>query len=390
MFFTRLDSRLRKKQNAEKLEQDKKLLSSQKTDLEDAIAALEHALIQEREQSAHQRQQYEQYIQQVQYERDEAIRTKTLETAELRRMNNILKDTVRDLERQTNARAFSAHASDAFSTDFTNLGALDLEDNWDDDFSLLNSEEDMKMEEPDSLQRQVTPRPATSSTHLSAPTSIAKSSDVKVDVAVSWETFYTFFFYGVLSIVSQASSKAASAAPSAAVVVPSMPALSEDYRAEAGNVLQAVLASAPEVAHDILPSRPARSVDNNDFSNAFSESGMSRMTPQTSTPSLDSLHTTLATPSRHQQAAAAFSLSADSYNHIANADGVFDNDDDDDEVVEVKPSRIQQMFANLQAERDSMEKMSGLGSKARERSVLLDRVPENVLRNFRDMIARTA
>jgi len=32
--------------------------------------------------------------------------------------------------------------------------------------------------------------------------------------------------------------------------------------------------------------------------------------------------------------------------------------------------------------------MSGLSGKARERSVLLDRVPEKVLRDFREMIAR--
>jgi hypothetical protein len=115
------------------------------------------------------------------------------------------------------------------------------------------------------------------------------------------------------------------------------------------------------------------------------------MTGQVPATPLDSLHNTLTTPSRHQQAAAAFSLSAVSYNHIVNADGAFDDDDDDDdddEVVDAKPTRLQQLFADIQAGKDGIERMSGMGSKARERSVLLDRVPEKVLRDFRDMIAR--
>ncbi|KIW99618.1 uncharacterized protein Z518_11031 [Rhinocladiella mackenziei CBS 650.93] len=375
-----LDSRQRKKTHTERLEQEKKLFASQKAEMEDTIAHLETTLAHEREQWVHQRQQYEQFIQQIRYDRDEAIRTKTLETAELRRMNNILKDAVRDLERQQNARAFSANTSDAFSNDFSTFRTLDLDDNWEDEFSLINSE-DLKMEEPDSIQRQATPRPPTSSTQPSASVNAAKSLDVKVDAGFSWNTFYMCLLSGAF-IVSQAGSKATTSVSSAAVVTPSMPALSEDYRAEAGNVLNAVLASGPESAHEILPSRPAASMDNPNFSGTLSGSDLSQA-PGTS---LDNLHTTLTTPSRQQEAAAAFSLSASSYNHITNADGIFDNDED--EVVEVKPTRLQQLFADMQAQRDGIEKMSGLGSKARERSVLLDRVPEKVLRDFREMIAQ--
>lgn len=343
--------------------------------MEESIAHLESTLTQEREQWNHQRQQYEQYLQQMQYQRDEAIRTKTLDTADLRRANNVLKDTIRDLERQQHARAYSAHGSDAFSTDFTNLSALDIEDSWEDEFNLIGSE-DLKMEECDSLQRQATPRPPTSSTQTSATISTVQSPEAKVDGGFSWNTFYMCLLSGAF-IVSQAGSKAASAPSSAAVITPNMPALSDDYCAEAGNVLSAVLASGPEAAHEILPSRPAPSLDHNSFHTSLH--------PASGNP-LDALHTTLTAPSRHQQAASAFSLSAASYNHIANADGAFDSDED--EVTEVKPTRLQQLFAHMQAEHDGIERMSGVSSKARERSVLLDRVPEKVLRDFREMIAR--
>ncbi|EXJ77396.1 hypothetical protein A1O3_09622 [Capronia epimyces CBS 606.96] len=377
-----LDSRQRKKTHTERLEQEKKLFASQKAELEETAARLENTLHREREQWMQQRQRCEQIIHQLQYDRDEAIRIKTLETGELRRMNNILKESVRDLERQS-TRAYSASVPDNFSSDFAGFRTLDLDDNWEDEFSLINSE-DLKMEEPDNLQRQATPRPATSSTRVPTPPNAVKSLDVQVDTGFSWNTFYMCLLAGAF-IVSQAGSKAATAPPSAAVVTSNMPALSDDYRSEAGNVLNAVLASQPELAHDVLPSRPAPSSDHNHYPSSLAGPDLSRMTPQGPGNPLANLHADLTKPSRQQQVAAAFSLSAASYNHIANADGAFDSDDD---IVEVKPTRLQQLYAQMQAERDGIEKLSGMGSKARERSVLLDRVPEKVLRDFREMIAR--
>lgn len=370
---SRLDSRLRKKQNAEKLEADKKLLTTQKTDLEETISQLENALLSERQGWMHDRQQYEQYIQQLQYDRDEAIRTKTLETAELRRQNNVLKDAVRELERQQVVRPFAADESDDFNNDFNNFKDLGLDDAWDDGFSLINND-DLKMEESD-LQRQATPRPPATSTQAQQ---TKTKSDIKIDAAFSWETFYMCLLSGAF-IMSQAGFKAGSAS-AVAVTGPSMPSLSDEYRAEAGNVLQAVLATGTTEAPEVVASGPR--VDGNNFPHA-----LSAMTPQSAETPLGNLHTSLTTPSRRQQAAAVFSLSADSYNHISSPDAVFD-DNDDDELVEIKPTKLQQLFANMQAERDGLEKMTGLGSKARERSVLLDRVPEKVLRDFRQMIAR--
>ncbi|KIW18546.1 hypothetical protein PV08_02834 [Exophiala spinifera] len=378
-----LDSRQRKKSHTEKLEQEKKIFTDQKNEMENTIAHLEATLLQEREQWARQRQQCEQYIQRLQYERDEAIRTKTLDTADLRRQNNILKDTVRDLERHQHIKAFSNNPADAFTNDFTNFRSLDLEDTWDSEFSLINPD-DLKLEENESLQRQATPRPPTSTQHVGG-----DSLDVKVDAGFSWNTFYMCLLAGAF-IVSQTGSSSTNAATSAAVITSTMPALADDYRAEAGNVLNAVLASSAAGAHEALPSRPAAAnMDHSNYQQAnLAQSDRVPNAGRAAETSLDSLHATLTTPSRQQQTSAAFSLSASSYNHIANGDSVFDDDSDDVEIVEVKPTRLQQLFANMQAERDGIDKMAGMSSKACERSVLLDRVPEKVLRDFREMIAR--
>ncbi|KAK5054708.1 hypothetical protein LTR84_001600 [Exophiala bonariae] len=374
-----LDSRQRKKNHTEKLEQDKKAWDNQKHDLEESVVHMEHTLTQEREQWLHQRQQYEQFIQSLQYERDEAIRTKTLETAELRRMNSILKDTILDLERQQNTRNFSSNGSNTFTNDFSDFRALDLEDTWEDEFSLINSE-DLKMEESDSLQRQATPRPPTSTIQTTAPAALTKSIDVKVDAGFSWNTFYMCLLSGAF-IVSQAGSKVTNTASSTDMAAANMPILSEDYRAEAGQVLNAVLASGPEATHEMQPLRPT-ATSQDEFGGL-----MSQMNPSGPAPSvLDAVHAVLTTPSRQQAAAAAFSISAASYNHITNPEGLFGQDQDND--AEVKPTRLQQLFANMQAEKDDVDRMNGLSGKASQRSVLLDRVPEKVLRDFKEMIAR--
>jgi hypothetical protein len=384
---SRLDSRLRKKQNAEKLEVEKNTLSGEKQALEAAIAHLQDTLQQEQQQRMHEHQEFQAYVQQLTYERDEAIRTKTLETADLRRKNNLLQDTLRDMERQLSVRAY-ANDSDNFSSDFNSFKALDLEDNWDDGFSLINSD-DLKMDQDDALQRQATPRPPTSATQSSS--TPATKSDVKIDAAFSWETFYMCLLSGAF-IMSQAGSKAASASTSVAIAPPTMPSMSDEYRAEAGNVLQAVLATNPDTTHEVLPCRPAHPTSASDFPHTMSDHHDTGLSPGHHDSSLNTLHTALTTPSRHQQLQASFSLSAEAYDHISSPDLGFDspvnNANSDKAVVENKPTSLQRLFAEMQAERDQTDKMTGLGSKARERSVLLDYVPEKVLRDFREMIAR--
>jgi hypothetical protein len=368
---------------------EKNTLSGEKQALEAAIAHLQDTLQQEQQQRMHEHQEFQAYVQQLTYERDEAIRTKTLETADLRRKNNLLQDTLRDMERQLNAQAY-ANDSDNFSSDFNSFKALDIEDNWDDGFSLINSE-DLKMDQDEALQRQATPRPPTTSNQSSS--TPATKSEVKVDAAFSWETFYMCLLSGAF-IMSQAGSKAASASTSVAIAPPTMPSMSDEYRAEAGNVLQAVLATNPDTTHEVLPSRPAHPTSASDFRHATSDHHDAQLSPGHHDSALNTLHTALTTPSRHQQLQASFSLSAEAYNHISSPDLGFDssihnaNTASKKEVIDSKPTSLQQLFADMQAERDQAEKLTGLGSKARERSVLLDRVPEKVLRDFREMIAR--
>ncbi|KIW32725.1 uncharacterized protein PV07_04253 [Cladophialophora immunda] len=76
---------------------------------------IENALRMELQRLIDERKKYEPLFQQLQFDRDEAIRARALETGELRRMNNVLKDTIRDLERQLDARALSTRYSHVLS-----------------------------------------------------------------------------------------------------------------------------------------------------------------------------------------------------------------------------------------------------------------------------------
>ena len=265
----------------------------------------------------------------------------------------------RELERSQATRGYSTDATDNFNTDFSSFDNLGIDDDWNDDFSLINSE-DLKMEGEDTPQRQLTPRPPP------APTSEPKTS--KQETLISMNTLYMCLLFGAFftSTTKDSNNNSSSAVAS----------LPEDYRAEADNVFKA-LASNQDSSADVPVTHPT-------LPTTISGHELSRMTNQPSS-SLDHLATTLTTPTRHQAAAAAFSLSASSFNHITNPDGIMDSPPPDD-VVERQPTRLESLFRAMQASRDDVDRMSGMSGKARERSVLLDRVPEKVLRDFRDMV----
>ena len=312
----------------------------------------------------HERQQYDHYIRNLEYERDEALRTKTLETAELRKMNSILRGHIRDFERESFA---SQPRSDDLSSDFASFDNLGIEDgSWDDGFAVLSTD-DFGMDCTESAaQGPSTPQ-------------AGKAVDTPPDMPFSWNAFYMCLLFGAF-IASNSNSTSSTTSIQAAI-----PPLSDEYRAESANVLKAVLDSGPEASRMLLA---VPSGSSSLPSSTLNERGPSS-TPRdskSSVPNLDNLHLSLTTPSRQQQEEAAFSLSATSYNHLTNPDLYLPQADGDesDEVTEQKPSRLQAAYAEMQAARHDLDKT--IGSAVHERSLLWERVPEKVLRDFRRMV----
>ena len=361
-----LDSRQRKKSHTEKLEQEKKIWADEKQGLEDRIAqAHEHY----QGEIMQLRAQYDYHLRELEFQRDEAIRTKTTETQDLRRQNNALKEVVRDLENQRRAHQFASSTpaeihphQDNYTPDFNSFDHLGIDDNWDAG-SLFGNEDYNKMDHSGPAQ-QSTPKPHPAK----APVTVDASS--KSDLPFSWNAFYMCLLFGAF-IASKSNSSTTSSQLTARI-----PALSEDYRAEAGAVLKAVLASTPESASTLFPQQPA---------------SLSRQHQHPTPSNLDAMHSTLTSPTRAQELVSAFSLSAASYNHINHA---FDDPSspsmsnnphlNPNDLYQQDPTPLERQFADLQRQRADVERV--LNRPGVERSVLWDRVPAKVLRDFREMV----
>lgn len=312
------------------------------------------------------RAQYDYHLRELEFQRDEAIRSKTTETQDLRRQNNALKEVVQELENQRVARRFASSTpaelhphQDTYNPDFNSFDHLDIDDHWDAG-SLFGNEDYNKMDHTGPPQ-QSTPKP----THVKPIVTVDPTS--KPDLPFSWNAFYMCLLFGAF-IASKSSSNTTTSQLSARI-----PALSEDYCAEAGAVLKAVLASTPESASALFPqpSAPALHPRNHQPSN------------------LDAMHSTLTSPTRAQELVSAFSLSAASYNHVNHA---FDDPSSPDmfqhqqhqQDHDLAPTPLERQFAELQRQRADVERV--LNRPGMERSVLWDRVPAKVLRDFREMV----
>lgn len=299
------------------------------------------------------RAQYDFHIRELEFQRDEAARTKLTETAELRKQNNVLKDLVRGLDNQNQRRAHeyaaSTPADDTFTPDFPSFDHLGIDDsNWDAG-SLFGNEEFHKLD--NHPQQQATPKPAP------AKANVDSSSK---ELPFSWNAFYMCLLFGAFI-----ASKGKGSSTTSSQLQARIPDLSEDYRAEAGAVLKAVLASTPESTGSLFTGGPRN---------------MPQQQQQLS--ALDAMHTTLTAPSRAQELVSAFSLSASSYNHINHPEGP-EHDDDDHELFNT-PTPFERQVAEMQRQRAEVEQVINPGSA--ERSVLWGRVPEQVLRDFREMV----
>jgi hypothetical protein len=350
------------------LEQEKKVSEKKMYDLEEACGRLEAQLNIEREQWLQERQQLVHELQAISYDRDEAIRSKTQETGELRRQNNVLKDCIRDLERQQHRGFITPCNSNGYNGEYNDFS---LDNNWEDEFSLIDGD-DFGMNEQDHSNVQTTPKPT-----VQVPTAV----DSKADHGFTWNTFYMCLLFGAF-VVSNSNLVNSTDVTTSAIASSISPA-------EAGNVLKAVLKSGADSTSDggqpaLLPSKVSA-----DGQRSTHTSILDIGPSHTATSALENLHQTLSIPSRRQEIAAAFAMSASTYNHITDPFNEHLNHDVNTVLLDsAKPSQLEQAFANMQAEKDEMERMTGIGSKVRERSFLWDSIPPQVVKDFEELVRR--
>lgn len=345
--------------HTEKLEEEKKHYTHTITQLEDIVSTLqkrEAELVREKNEWMAQQQQITAYLENVHMEKDEMIRVHTLETAELRKKNNILLETVEKLERggkTTMADQAQAHVQ---ASDFGGFENLSMDTAPWDEFGMANGLP---------MQDTVSASHGHAHVHTQPQSQPERPADkpVTTDYPFSWNAFYMCLLFGAF-IASNANTN---------LTGHSLPQLSEEYRAESANVLKAVLASSPPdlthpsaVAVSTSASQPSITMD-------MTQMVSSHVRPST----LDELHDTLVMPSEEQERAQVFALNADQYNSLTTFE-------EDGAPFKAQPSNLQAALAAMRS--NAAQHRVHAGGDVYSRSLMWERVPEKVIRDFRRMV----
>ncbi|KAJ2895669.1 bZIP transcription factor [Zalerion maritima] len=344
-----LDSRQRKKQHTERLEDEKKHFTVLIGDMEEEIQALKAQM----ENLMSEKNQYEEYIQNMRAEKEEMVAAHTLETGDLRKKVSVLSDHVQRLESQatapTNGFGNSSFEMDGISMDgpWNNMGFLD-------DFGGMD-QQDVQQDVKQELQVVPTKKQA-----------VALPSDLEKPAAQGGLLFM-LFLVGAFVLSKPGSS-------------PQIPRVSEEMRDASANLLDNIFKEAgvnqanavPVVAPQ--PSGTAAAPNWSAAPSAPAVSGLDGIAPSM----LGDLADSLTQPTEEQSNEQLFGLSADQYNKINSPDFL-------QPPVERTTSQGRRNLAEALAAIRTSSKQSQ--AEVYTRSLLWDQIPGDVVRDFAKMVA---
>ncbi|KAH8910436.1 hypothetical protein BR93DRAFT_872977 [Coniochaeta sp. PMI_546] len=345
-----LDSRQRKKQHTERLEDEKKQYTEVINQMEQEMDELKVQM----EQLLREKDHYTQYIESINLEKEEMIRSHTIETGELRKKISVLTNHVQSLEgpAMTAGPAVPAHAS--FPTAFGEMEGLSMDGTWDNmplfgDFS-MEQQPDVKQE---TMQIVPTKKP-----EVTLPSDVEKSSQ-------PGGILFMLFLVGAFVLSNRATAPIR---------------VSEDVREASATLLENVFKDAGVAqsasAMDAMAPRPSGA----DWARApapplsHRSSAMDGVTPSM----LGDLTTSLAQPTQQQTNEQIFSLSAAQYNGVASQDFLHNPPTE-------KPDS--QGRRNLAEALANMRNNKNGAAEVYTRSLLWDQIPSDVVRSFAKMVA---
>ncbi|KAL6720688.1 hypothetical protein ACLMJK_002613 [Lecanora helva] len=334
-----LDSRCRKKHHTEKLEEEKKHYLAHIDRLEDENRT--HQMNGQRWME--ERQHWHHYTENLRQEKEELVRLHTLETAELRRKNTYLSEMVERLE----GVAMSAQpSSNGASTGFPEFDNLTMESSPFDDFSFIGNPV-MDLESKSESSAIIQPK-------RESPT-LAESADKS---AAS----------GLLLMLLLCGAYVASRNSSPTAVIPRMP---DDVREASAVVLDNIYKDAGL--------QPQVNSQSNINSATVSHNALTRTSTNSrpNTSPLASLHHDLVAPTPQQQRDQIFSLSVDQYNHITSDDCL---EEQQDASQAPKRRSLSDALSAMRAQKQ------GTAGEVYTRSLMLDKVPADVVRDFARMM----
>ncbi|OIW35631.1 hypothetical protein CONLIGDRAFT_566432 [Coniochaeta ligniaria NRRL 30616] len=345
-----LDSRQRKKQHTERLEDEKKQYTEVINQMEQEMDDLKVQM----EQLLREKDHYTQYIESLNLEKEEMIRSHTIETGELRKKISVLTNHVQSLEgpAMTTGPTVPNHAS--FPTAFGEMDGLTMDGTWDNmplfgDFS-MDQQSDVKQE---TMQIVPTKKP-----EVTLPTDVEKSSQ-------PGGILFMLFLVGAFVLSNRATAPIR---------------VSEDVREASATLLENVFKDAGVAqSSSAMDARALRPSGTNWAqapapSMSIPSSAMDGVTPSM----LGDLTDSLAQPTQEQTNEQIFSMSAAQYNGVASHDFL------QNPPVGKPDSQGRRNLAEALA---NMRNNKNGAAEVYTRSLLWDQIPSDVVRSFAKMVA---
>ncbi|KAK3694738.1 hypothetical protein B0T22DRAFT_80242 [Podospora appendiculata] len=342
-----LDSRQRKKQHTERLEDEKKQFTEVITSLEDQVAKLESDM----ERLMRDNQSYEAYITEMERKQEEMISRHTIETGELRKKVSVLTNHVQTLE----GAAEAAPSTTGFSGVFGEMDGITMDGAWE-NMQLFG---DFPMEQPAEVKQEVQIVPA-KKVEVALPVDCEKP-------AQQGGLLFMLFLVGAFVLSSRST--------------PSIPQVSDDVRAASATLLENVLkdAGVPQTTSSMEAMAPRPS--GNSWSQAqaptlsIAHPAMDNVAPSM----LGDMADALMQPTEQQTNEQLFSISAAQYN------GLSSQDFPQNAPAERSTSQGRKNLADALANMRSSNKQSA--AEVYTRSLLWDQIPSDVVRSFAKMVA---
>jgi hypothetical protein len=328
--------------HTERLEDEKKHYTALISDLEEDLAEAKLAL----DEWARKEQQYQQYIENMQMEKEEMVRAHTIESGDLRKKVSVLTDHIGRLE----STAMSAvPSSNGYSADYSDIDSLTMDGAWD-NISFLN---DFSVDPEVKVENSIVPAKKAENSLLSEPEKPAAQG-----------LLLMLLLFGAF-VASKGSS-------------PSIPRMSDDVRAASATLLEDIFKDAGVQQSSTVSEAVAPLPSGNSWSTAPVPSvGGHEMVGVTSS-TLGDLADNLAQPTEQQNHEQLFSLSAAQYNGLTSQD-----------FLRHSPQR-----STSQGRRNLGETLAAMRANSKKsaaevytRSLLWDQVPSEVVRNFAKLVS---
>lgn len=346
-----LDSRQRKKQHTERLEDEKKHFTELIGGLEDTIAKMESQM----QKLSMDKQNYESYINELEQKQEEMISRHTIETGELRKKISVLTNEVHSMGR-------AATTAPGFPGAFAEMDGMTMDCSWDNmpmfgDFPMEQSTPEVKQE------MQIVP--AAKKSEVSLPTDSEKP-------AQQGGLLFMLFLVGAFVLSSRSST-------------PSIPRVSEDVRAASATLLENVLkdAGVSQVASSLQALAPQPSGTTWAQASQPSLSMSAPMVDNVAPSVLGEMADALTQPTEQQTNEQIFSLSAAQYNDLTSQDFL-----QAATPAERSTSQGRRNLAEALATMRSSTKQSS-AAEVYTRSLLWDQIPGDVVRTFARMVAES-